>query len=246
MAAPKIDSTRQTSIPDSHPNDAPAKSAKATRHDSESNAVVRHPGRRPLDHHSSPAFVPANPTVSGAPNVAEATKLANDLAASIAGHHSIEFKLVSLVRDQEGHVRRVEEEGSIDFNLSLPNRPTRLDPSNSSSYGLTPVLSTDAFELSLPQAKGRGVVDTARTIIHEWAHTAVNRGLMERSDPRAAYDLVAKPIGLWESLSYKSPTSGEFVQVTPSGDGVSVHEMAGQYAGALFDKALADRAVKRP
>ena len=79
-----------------------------------------------------------------------------------------------------------------------------------------------------------------------WAHTAVNRGLAEQRDPKAAYELVAAPIGLWETLSYKSPSTGEFVQVTPSGGGVSAHEMAGQYAGALFDKALAERKAKRP
>lgn len=38
----------------------------------------------------------------------------------------------------------------------LPERPTRVDASNSSSYGLTPALSTDAFELSLRKARERG------------------------------------------------------------------------------------------
>ncbi|MBE2253286.1 MAG: hypothetical protein IAE78_27390 [Myxococcus sp.] len=83
-------------------------------------------------------------------------------------------------------------------------------------------------------------------MIHEWAHTAVNRGLSERPDPSAAYEVVASPIGLWESLQYRSPATGEFVQVTPSGSGVSLHEMAGQYAGALFDKALTERKARRP
>ena len=69
---------------------------------------------------------------------------------------------------------------------------------------------------------------------------------MERMDPLRAYEVASRPIGLWESLSYKSPSTGEFVQVTPSGQGVSPHEMVGQYAGALFDKALAERKASKP
>jgi len=245
MAAPRIDGSRTAPLLDAQPDEAPRQSSKRSSQTAEAHSVSRHPTRRTLDQQPV-AFVPASDAVSAAPNVAEATKLANELAPSIAGRHTIEFKLVSLVRDQDGHVQRVAKQGTNDFNLTLPDRPTRVEPSNSNSYGVTPALSTDSFELSLTRAQERGVIDTARTMIHEWAHTAVNRGLAEQRDPKAAYELVAAPIGLWESLSYKSPSTGEFVQVTPSGGGVSVHEMAGQYAGALFDKALAERKAKRP
>ncbi|MBL8921102.1 MAG: hypothetical protein JNJ54_19725 [Myxococcaceae bacterium] len=244
MAAPRIDGSRSATLLDTQANEAPRPLPGRASPPAEGHAVSRHPGRRALD--QQPVSFVANDVIAAAPNVAEATKLANELAPSIAGRHTIEYRLVRLVRDLDGHVRRVAEQGTMELNLALPDRPTRVELSLSRSYGVTPALSTDAFGLSPTQAQERGVTDTARTMVHEWGHVAVNRTLLEGPDPKAAYERASAPIGLWESLSYKSPSTGEFVQVTPSGGGVSAHEMAGQYAGALFDKALAERKARRP
>lgn len=249
MSSPRIDSARKTLPVEVATEPAEHKPTRGLKHHdtshSSENTVSKHPGHRPFDPKPS-AFVAATDAVSSAPHVAEATKLANELAPKIAGHHTIEYRYMKLLPDENGHVHRVEERGTVEIDLPLPSVPLRVEPSASRSYGVTPALSTDSFELSLAQANERGVVDTARTMVHEWGHTAVNRNLMERMDPIRAYEVASRPIGLWESLSYKSPSTGEFVQVTPSGQGVSPHEMVGQYAGALFDKALAERKASKP
>lgn len=127
-----------------------------------------------------------------APNVAEATKLANELAPLIAGHHAIEYRLIRVLRDDDGHYRQVEQQGSLEVDIVPGKDPIRIDPSSSASYGLTPVLSTDSFERSLPRADERGVVDSARTMVHEWGHTSLNR-MITHSEARTAASSFSSP-----------------------------------------------------
>lgn len=235
MSPPRIGSAR---IPHTDVGEADVPPGRKQPAD-QPHSVSRHPEPSPLTRHLT--FAPASREVAQAPNVAEATKLANELAPLIAGHHVIEYRLIRILRDDEGHSRRVEQQGTVEVDIVPGKAPIRVDPSNSASYGLTPVLSTESFELSLPRADERGVVDTARTMVHEWGHTSLNRMINQSGDPKRVYAIATEAIGLWESLSFKSPSTGEFVKVTPTTNGVTTHEMVGQYAGALFDKALASR-----
>jgi hypothetical protein len=193
-----------------------------------------------------PSLVPADETVRAAKNMKEAIALANELLPMIQGKHEIEYKRIALVKDEFGHIRQQAFQDRMVLDLSDspgPKTISALPPSEKrrERYGETPRLSTDAFSVDLEQAEERAVVDTARTIIHEWAHTAVNRIMMTQPDPALAYQKASDPLGLFESLQFKSPLTGKYVEVTPSGPGVCGHEMVAQYMGQVFDKVLAER-----
>jgi hypothetical protein len=193
-----------------------------------------------------PSLVPADETVRAAKNMKEAIALANELLPMIQGVHQIPVKRVVLDTDDQGRVRQKTTEELVRIDLSRTELPSSISglgpPADSRTrYGETPVLGTDRFGVDLAQAAERGVELTAKTLIHEWAHTAVNRGLMAQPDPRQAYDAASSPIGTFESLKFKSPVTGEYVRVEPSGRGITDHEMVAQFVEHLFDKVLAER-----
>ncbi|MCA2978388.1 MAG: hypothetical protein INH41_11505 [Myxococcaceae bacterium] len=63
---------------------------------------------------------------------------------------------------------------------------------------------------------------------------------MTRPDPALAYRDASAPVGLFESLHFKRPLTGEDVQVMPSGVGVSGNEMVAQHVEHVFKRALAE------
>lgn len=233
----------QTHQPESAHLEKPPK-APARKEDHAGHSVTAYPKARGL-----PAIVAADDQVRGAEKMKEAIALANELLPAIQGRYEIESIRVKIQFDEQGRAWPIKIPSATTLDLS--GGPTRsiskLGPPEKPSterYGATPRLSVDAFGIDLEQAKKRTVEDTAKTIIHEWAHTALNRLITQTPNPSVAYDVVAEPVGLYESIKFKSPVTGEFVEVTPSGPGVSEHEMVAQYVEQLVDRALAERKKK--
>ncbi|MDX2012384.1 MAG: hypothetical protein SFW67_19465 [Myxococcaceae bacterium] len=179
----------------------------------------------------------------------EAIALANELLPAIQGTYEIEFRRVTLEKDELGRVRqRVREEKALVELTAAPFAqtvealpPPEADKKKNVRYGLTPPRSVDRFQVDLDQARAREIEQTAKTLVHEWAHTALNRQLGKLPDGAARYAGATDPVGLFESIRFRSPATGEFVQVTPSGPGVTEHEMVAQFSEHLFDLALAQR-----
>jgi hypothetical protein len=196
-----------------------------------------------------PAFVAADATVRQATNMKEAIALANELLPAIQGRYELEYRELALQKDELGRVRLVRSDRKFVVDLTAAPFPQQVEAlpvrapneDQRERYGLTPPRSVDAFQVDLEQARRRDIELTAKTLIHEWAHTALNRQLGREPDAADAYTRATTPVAMFESLRFKSPATGEFVQVTPSGPGVTGHEMVAQFTEHLFEVALAKR-----
>jgi hypothetical protein len=199
------------------------------------------------------AFVPADALVQKSTHMKEAIALANALLPAIQGTYELEFRRVTYEKDEMGRLRqRIRDEKALIQLTAAPFAqsvealpPPEPGQKKTVRYGLTPPRSVDRFQVDLDQARAREVEQTAKTLVHEWAHTALNRQLSQLPDGEARYAGATDPVGLFESLRFRSPATGEFVQVTPSGPGVTEHEMVAQFSEHLFDLALAQRKKAR-